>query len=136
MEPKIHKAFRMENLVDGNWYKIGIGIVAPLVTMWVEKSLLGENNFVRLNTEDYQKVKREGDIECWSDKIIGFSKEGVILIDPDKYHFFVVNQDETTKYSADRERGESIITSDVTSGRLYNSLLDKISKTREVKFVN
>ncbi len=134
MAIKIHKAFGKKDLVDGNWYKVRAGICSAEY-MIAKDFLFGKKGFVRLNTMDYKMVKRDEFIDCYGeDSIAGFSHKGEILIDPDdeKYEWFAVKQDKIIKFSENKPGGEVLINQDM----LYDSLLEEISKTREVKFVN
>ena len=133
MAIKIHKAFSREDLVDRNWYKIREGILSAEF-MWTKNFPFGESGFVRVNTIDYQRVKRKEYIECNQDNNIFFSEDGEILRQTSE--FIALSQDEIIKYPKNKPEGEVITTSEISPDRLYGSILEDIIKTREVKFVD
>lgn len=134
MTIKIHKAFGREDLIDRNWYKVRVGICSAEL-MWTKNFPFGESGFVRMNTRDYQKVKRKEYIDCNKDNNISFSENGEILIDPEIYEFIALRKDKIIKYSKNKPEGEIITTSEISPDRLYGSILEEIMKTREVQFI-
>ena len=134
MTIEIHKTFSREDLVNRNWYKVREGICSAEF-MWTKNFPFGESGFVRVNTMDYQRVKRKAFIDCYKDNNILFSEDGEILIYP-KIDGFIVCQDKIIKYPKNKPEGEVITTSEISPDKLYGSILEDIIKTREVKFVD
>ena len=134
MTIKIHKAFGMEDLVDRNWYKVRVGICSAEF-MWTKNFPFGKSGFVRVNTMDYQRVKRKEFIDCNKDNNIFFSEDGGILVDPKTYEWIALSRDKIIKFQKNKPEGEVITTSEISPDRLYGSILEDIMKTREVQFI-
>ncbi len=104
------KAFNKESLINNKWYRINIGCIYT-EAMWANNLPFEKECFIRLNTADYQKGMEGRDIECWNGEIIGFSREGSVLINPKEYGLEFI-------YPRDPQ---------------YNSLLEQMTKTKEFR---
>lgn len=119
MAIEIHKAFRKEDLINNQWYKISGGCMSTEV-MYTQNFPFEGNGFIRLNG-DYQRITKETKIDTFGENIIEFSEDGRILINPEKY---LINPEEFE------------LNYIFPKNPKYNSLLEQIMKTREVKFVD